>query len=76
MHSLNVCEVYYHFIRVVGEPAANATIRSMVFLGIELFDELDPKLWKVAGRLKAHYKRLSLPIRSESLLPSVSKAHL
>ncbi|HZK76949.1 MAG TPA: PIN domain-containing protein [Candidatus Kapabacteria bacterium] len=60
LHGLNACEVYYHFIRSVGVAEAERVIKSLIVLGTEIIDEVDSKLWKFAGVLKARYKKLSL----------------
>lgn len=60
MHSINMCESFYHFLRKSGPRAANKVVYDLLSFGVEIFDEVDPKLWKEAAHLKAQYKRLSL----------------
>ncbi|MDP4198279.1 MAG: hypothetical protein Q8922_05180 [Bacteroidota bacterium] len=44
IHSLNACEVFYHFWRMADHLTANRVLRDMVALGIEMHDELDPSI--------------------------------
>ena len=60
MHVVNSCEVYYHFERKNGESLANQVLTDILSYGIEIVEEADPIIWKVAAHLKANYKRLSL----------------
>ena len=59
MHGLNACEVFYHFVQRTDETEANRVLKEMLWFGIDIVDDFDPKLWKAAGLLKARY-RLSL----------------
>lgn len=60
IHSVNLCEAFYHFLRKDDESAANTVLRDVLSFGIEIRDEVDPKLWKFAAHLKSKYKPLSL----------------
>jgi len=60
IHALNVCEVYYDFFRADGETAAKLVVQIMLELGIEIREDMDPALWKSAGKLKATLKKISL----------------
>ena len=52
-HSLNLCEVYYHFHRNVGEAAADGAIEDLRYLGVIERSDFDEAFWKEAGKLKA-----------------------
>jgi predicted nucleic acid-binding protein len=52
-HSLNLCEVYYHFHRNVGEAAADSAIEDLRYLGVIERNDLDEAFWKEVGKLKA-----------------------
>lgn len=52
-HSLNLCEVYYHFHRNVGEAAADGAVEDLRYLGVVERDDFDEAFWKEAGKLKA-----------------------
>lgn len=60
IHSVNMIEVFYHFARKTNEANANQTLKDILSVGIEIFDEMSPKLWKEAARLKTRYRALSL----------------
>jgi PIN domain nuclease of toxin-antitoxin system len=60
IHSVNMCEVFYHFLRKYDLGASNKVLSDVLSFGIEIFDEIGPNLWKDAAALKAQYKRLSL----------------
>ncbi len=60
IHSINMCEVFYHFLRTSGPHAANVILQDVLSFGIAIPDETPPQLWKAAADLKARYKRLSL----------------
>ena len=52
-HSLNLCEVYYHFRRNAGESAADGAIEDLRYLGVIERGDFDEAFWKEAGALKA-----------------------
>jgi PIN domain nuclease of toxin-antitoxin system len=58
-HAINLCEVYYDFIRSANEETAEAAITDLVVDGVAERGDMDPALWRDAGRLKAG-RRLSL----------------
>ncbi len=53
-------EVFYHFARKADEVTADTVLKDILSVGIEIFDEINPKLWKEAARLKTRYRPLSL----------------
>jgi PIN domain nuclease of toxin-antitoxin system len=54
IHAINLCEVYYDFIRSSGLADANLLMRSISQLGVKSRTVTDGKLWKQAGQLKAN----------------------
>jgi PIN domain nuclease of toxin-antitoxin system len=60
MTAINMCEVLYHVERTANRAVANQALKHTLSLGIEIIDELDPKVWREAAHLKAVYRRLSL----------------
>jgi predicted nucleic acid-binding protein len=52
-HSLNLCEVYYDALRASNEQAADGAIRDLLNAGIIERDEMDPAIWKEAGKIKS-----------------------
>jgi predicted nucleic acid-binding protein len=57
---LNACELYYDCERRSTRKSADRVLEVLLSLGIEIIDELEPKVWKLAAHLKAKYCRLSL----------------
>jgi len=60
VHSVNLCEVYYHVRRKQGEDAADAACDTLKNLGLEVREDLDDDFWKAAGAIKSDYRRVSL----------------
>ncbi len=59
IHVINLCEVYYDFIRRAGETQARDTIEDLSSI-LFVRDDLDSEFWKHAGEYKAELKRVSL----------------
>lgn len=59
-HAVNVCEMYYDFIRAESEAAARAAIRAVESTGVIVREDLDAPLWQQAARYKARPRRISL----------------
>jgi PIN domain nuclease of toxin-antitoxin system len=60
IHALNVCEVFYDFIRSSDEKVAKGIMDDINSLGIEICEDIDEELRQEAGRIKATFKRVSL----------------
>lgn len=58
-HAINLCEVYYDFIRRADKPTAEQAINDLLSDGVAERADMDPGLWRDAGRLKAG-RRVSL----------------
>lgn len=58
-HAINLCEVYYDVVRRGGVATAEQAIGDLFSAGVSERADLDPLLWREAGRLKAR-RRLSL----------------
>lgn len=58
-HAINLCEVYYDFIRRANEATAEQAVGDLFAAGVRERADLDPTLWRDAGKLKAG-RRLSL----------------
>ena len=53
-HAVNLCEVYYDFLRASNEEAvARGAIEDLTALGLVAREDLDPLFWQDAGRYKA-----------------------
>lgn len=59
-HAVNLCEVYYDFVRSHGEKAADRTIADLSAIGVLTRDDMDTDFWRGAGRVKADHRRVSL----------------
>jgi len=60
VHALNLCEVYYDFLRAAGEVTAENAIQEILLLGVREHSDMSPAFWRSAGKLKADYRRVSL----------------
>ena len=59
IHAINLCEVYYDFIRSASEARAQLAVNRIYALGIIVRDDLDTPFWQDVGRLKVAH-RISL----------------
>ena len=55
-HSLNLCEVFYHFYRDSGAEAAAGAISDLKMLGVVERNDLDEPFWREVGTLKGTYR--------------------
>jgi predicted nucleic acid-binding protein len=55
MHQVNLLEVYSHLYGNYGRDAANTALDKIKLLPIQIINELDEKVFKLAGRLKPQY---------------------
>lgn len=60
IHAVNACEVYYDIYRRSGEEDASFLEQILATAGIKLVETLPAPLWRIAGGLKAEWKRVSL----------------
>jgi predicted nucleic acid-binding protein len=59
-HALIYAEVFYHYHRLGGEPAAEQALATLLALRITPRYDLDDAFWQEAARLKADYRQASL----------------
>ena len=59
-HAVNLCEVFYEFLRHDGEAAALAALEALYDAGVQLREDLDPAFWQAVGRLKVSPGRIAL----------------
>jgi PIN domain nuclease of toxin-antitoxin system len=59
-HSINLCEVFYEYLKIDGEDSAQKAIEILENLGIIVSSDLDNDIWQQAGRYKANLRRISL----------------
>lgn len=59
-HALNLCEVYYDFLRASGEETALSAVNDLLALGITERGDMHAAFWKTMGQLKARHRRVAL----------------
>lgn len=52
-HAINVCEVYYKFMRASSENDARSAIQDLKDMGLIVSEDLDEAFWKDVGKYKA-----------------------
>lgn len=60
IHVINLCEVYYDFVRRGSIEAAHSLEAVLGGIGLEIDSGLPSSLWQRAGDLKARLRRISL----------------
>jgi len=70
VHAINLCEVFYDFLRRGGEQTAQAVLSDLAASRIVVSEEMDSELWQEAGRNKAHMR---LPLGDCFLLAMTSR---
>ena len=60
IHNVNLCEIYYEFLRVSGEDLAENVVSDLHLSGVVFCADLTQAFWKEVGRYKASIKRISL----------------
>jgi len=59
VHAINLCEVYYDFLRISSGVVAQEAVQDVLSMGLILHEDMDRAFWQAAGKLKARH-RLSL----------------
>jgi PIN domain nuclease of toxin-antitoxin system len=59
-HALNLCEVYYDFLRAADEASAEGAVRDILLLGVRERNDMASDFWRSVGKLKAEHRRVSL----------------
>jgi len=60
VHSINLCEVFYHVRRKHGEQAAQEAYAGVQRLRLNIREDMDEDFWQAAARIKADHHRVSL----------------
>jgi len=60
IHAISACEVYYDLCRRGNTEDADTLEALFTEYGLELFEALPSDLWRIAGKLKAEWRRVSL----------------
>lgn len=55
-HAVNVCEVFYYFLRLGGEPAARSAVDELRANGLLICEDMDQAFWQQVGRYKVSCK--------------------
>jgi len=60
MHAINLCEVYYDFLRVGGPDAAEQVLTDLKEFDVLVVTTMEESLWKMAATYKATLRRIAL----------------
>jgi len=52
VHAVNLCEVFYEFLRAEDENLAQSVINDILLAGITVREDMDTEFWKQIGRYK------------------------
>ncbi len=55
VHAINMCEVFYDFLKSHDESAARQAIQDVSDVGVEIREDMDAEFWREAGRLKVRH---------------------
>src|SRR5262249_5335945 len=59
-HSVNLCEVFYDFIKASDEPAAQSAVEDLKLIGVSSREHIDEAFWKEVVKYKANIRKISL----------------
>jgi PIN domain nuclease of toxin-antitoxin system len=68
-HAVNLCEVYYEFLRSEGESKARTVLTDVYNSGVQPRDDMDPAFWQSVGQLKVSPGKISL---ADCFLPALA----
>ena len=51
-HAVNMCEMYYHFLRQNDEATAESAVATIAGLKVEVREDMDGTFWRDVGKLK------------------------
>jgi len=55
-HAVNLCEVYYDFLKAAGEVVAKAAINDLLSVGLIVREDMDIVFWQSVGYFKVDCK--------------------
>jgi PIN domain nuclease of toxin-antitoxin system len=55
-HAVNLCEVFYDFLKAGGEAAARSVISDLRAMGLLVREDMDEAFWQAVGRYKVACK--------------------
>ena len=59
-HAVNLCEVYYHFVKLGDEARVAAELAAFARGGLETRQDMDQTFWQAVARMKAELQHASL----------------
>ncbi|MFM9157498.1 MAG: hypothetical protein ACKOPK_06160, partial [Dolichospermum sp.] len=60
IHSVNLCEIYYDFLRSSGQAEAENMLTDLESVGVQFNSDISVDFWKQVSRYKANIRRISL----------------
>lgn len=60
IHAVSACEVYYDLYRRGSRDDAETIDQIFAEYGLEILEAMPSELWRIAGKLKADWRRVSL----------------
>lgn len=60
IHAVNLCEVYYDFLKGDGVQEAERITQELVDAGVNIHSDLDDAFWRAIASYKASIRRISL----------------
>lgn len=60
VHAVNLCEVYYHFLRAEDERMARTALADLAGIGLRIREDMDAPFWQDVARIKADVQRVAL----------------
>lgn len=51
-HAVNLCEMYYHFLRQNDEATAESAVATIMGLKVAIREDMDGVFWRKVGKLK------------------------
>ena len=58
-HAINLCEVYYDFVRTADLKTARSALRDLSSVGIRNRNDMNAMFWRRAGELKGTIRKVS-----------------
>jgi predicted nucleic acid-binding protein len=55
-HAINLCEVFYDFVRAQDENTARRAVHDLLDIGVAPREDMDAALWEEAGLIKARHR--------------------
>ncbi|HLL88145.1 MAG TPA: PIN domain-containing protein [Tepidisphaeraceae bacterium] len=59
-HAVNICEVFYDFVRIADRTTAGAAVRDLRRVGVVVRPDIGSTVWERVGELKGTLARIAL----------------